>query len=144
MRQTQVVAGSASKAAPARAKGTQHPNKEATTKGGAEAGAPVEVGSKGNQHRGEGTGKGTKRPAEAETDGQAHAASALRLAPHAKRQKTDAEWGMVISDTSVWFAYSVTCIIAVYVLFHVCVGSTCTGTQCKRQTCCKGYGPTRY
>ena len=141
MRQTQVVAGSASKAASAKAKGTQHTDREATTEGGAVAGA-VE-GSKGNQHRGEGSGKGTKRPAEAEVDGQAHAASALRLAPNAKRQKTDAEWGTVILDTSVWFAYSITCIHS-SVCTVPCLRWLYAGTQCKRQTCCKGYGPTRY
>lgn len=58
-------------------------------------------GGKGSQHGGEGTGKGTKRPAEAEAGTEGHPASALRLAPNAKRQKTDAEWGMVMLNSNV-------------------------------------------
>lgn len=114
MRQTQVVAGSASKAAPAKVKVTQQADAEAAAEGGAVVGA-VE-GSKGSQNRGEGSGKGTKRPAEGEADEQAHAASTLRLAPNAKRQKTDAEWGRAMLVRSVW-TYT-----AVYILFHISIG----------------------
>ncbi|KAL3155440.1 hypothetical protein ABBQ38_010996 [Trebouxia sp. C0009 RCD-2024] len=89
----EVVAGSASKV-----KVTQQADKEAVTEGGAVVGA-VE-GGKGSQNRGEGSGKGTKRPAEGAADGQAQAASALHLAPNAKRQKTDAEWGKSSEGTS--------------------------------------------
>ena len=53
----------------------------------------VEAG-KSKQQREDGTGKGTKRPAEEEASVNTHPAS-LRLAPNAKRQKTDAEWGMI-------------------------------------------------
>ena len=55
----------------------------------------VETG-KSNQQKEEGTSKGTKRPAEDEASREAHPVASLRLAPNSKRQKTDAEWGMVV------------------------------------------------
>ena len=90
----QVMAGSSKKVAPAKADGSQQPVKEAATE--AAAGAEAEDAIKGSQQRDEGSGKGTKRPAGEGASREAHAASSLRLAPNAKRQKTDAEWGMVV------------------------------------------------
>lgn len=128
------MAGSASKV-----KVTQQADKEAVTEGGAVVGA-VE-GGKGSQNRGEGSGKGTKRPAEGAADGQAQAASALHLAPNAKRQKTDAEWGRVMLVSSVWL-YTV-----VYILFHISRVHTvlyqhwlCAWypMQARQQGCCMG------
>lgn len=85
----QVAAGGLS--APAQANRIQQVSQEAATEAAAMA-EDVEAG-KSNQQRGEGTGKGTKRPAEEEASVNTHPAS-LRLATNAKRQKTDAEWGM--------------------------------------------------
>ena len=44
----------------------------------------------------EGTGKGTKRPAEEEAE---RVTTSLLVAPNAKRQRTDADWGKVAPTT---------------------------------------------
>lgn len=76
---------------PAKANGIQQASQEAATE--AAAGAKDVEASKSNQQQG--TGKGTKRPAEEEASREAHTTALLQLAPNAKRQKTDAEWGRV-------------------------------------------------
>jgi len=45
----------------------------------------------------EGAGKGTKRPAEEEGSAEKGAPVSLTVAPSAKRQKTDAEWGGLLT-----------------------------------------------
>ena len=93
--------------APAKTNGIQHTSQEAATEAAATAEA-VEAGHS-NQHRAEGTRKGTKRPAEEEAAREAHPAASLQLEPNAKRQKTDAEWGMVASPHACTDYFTTAC-----------------------------------
>lgn len=75
----QTATGGLTKASVATANGAQHGSQEV-------------FAGKGSQ---EGAEKGNKRPAEEEATREAHPAVSLQLPHNAKRQKTDAEWGMV-------------------------------------------------
>lgn len=75
----------AGEAAPSVSKDTKMEDAELASKGVKDSdGKPVEGGS-----------KGTKRAAEHEADVE-NSAGSLTLAPSAKRQKTDADWGELI------------------------------------------------
>lgn len=87
---------------------SKQPSKEAAAKAAAEAAPSVnketemeesDLASKGIKDNDgkhvEGGSKGTKRAAEHEAGAESSAAS-LTLAPSAKRQKTDADWGVLL------------------------------------------------
>ena len=98
----------AAEAAPSASKDTEMEDAELASKGHKDNdGKPVEGGS-----------KGTKRAAEHEAGAESSTAS-LTLAPSAKRQKTDADWGESLLNQSL-LAVLATCVL----------GPPCAVVQC--------------